>query len=233
MAWTCSGRTNAELVENLFRKGLIRSEIVKGAMEKVDRAHYTPSPSRAYEDSPQSIGHAATISAPHMHASAAESLLPFLHSNARVLDIGSGSGYLTAVLAEIVQRDEGRGGGRVVGLEHIPALRDLGERNTARGERGRDMLGRGRVKFVVGDGRKGWRRDGGEEGWDAIHVGAAAAVMHEELIEQLRSPGRMFIPVEDSRGQQWIWLVDKDGDGKVKKEKTMGVRYVSLTDAPK
>ena len=129
-----------------------------------------------------------------MHASAAESLLPFLHASARVLDIGSGSGYLTAVLAEVVNAGGGSGvvdGGKVIGLEHIPALRDLGESNMRRSERGREMLGTGRVKFVVGDGRKGWLGDGGEsEGWDAIHVGAAAVEMHGELVEQLRSPGR-------------------------------------------
>lgn len=125
-----------------------------------------------------------------MHASAAESLLPFLHTNSRVLDIGSGSGYLTAVLAEIVNRD-GNSQGKIVGLEHIQALRDLGERNMGRSERGSEMLGSGKVKFVVGDGRKGWKGDGGStEGWDAIHVGAAAAELHGELVEQLRSPGR-------------------------------------------
>jgi protein-L-isoaspartate(D-aspartate) O-methyltransferase len=125
-----------------------------------------------------------------MHASAAESLLPFLSPNSRVLDVGSGSGYLTAVLAEILHRDE-NASGKVIGLEHIPALRDLGEANMGRSERGRNMLRSGRVKFVVGDGRKGWLEDGGgEEGWDAIHVGAAAVEMHGELVEQLRSPGR-------------------------------------------
>lgn len=125
-----------------------------------------------------------------MHASAAESLLPFLHPDARVLDIGSGSGYLTAVFAEIVSRN-GTGNGKVVGLEHIKALRDLGESNIGKSERGREMLRSGKVKFVVGDGRKGWKEDGGEtEGWDAIHVGAAAMELHGELVEQLRSPGR-------------------------------------------
>jgi protein-L-isoaspartate(D-aspartate) O-methyltransferase len=138
-----------------------------------------------------------------MHASAAESLLPFLHPNARVLDIGSGSGYLTAVLAEVLNTNsqstdsrnptnpEVTAGGKVVGLEHIQALRDLGENNMGKSERGREMLRSGKVKFVVGDGRKGWLGDGGkEEGWDAIHVGAAAAAIHPELLEQLRSPGR-------------------------------------------
>jgi len=121
-----------------------------------------------------------------MHASACESLLPFLKTNSRVLDIGSGSGYLTAVLAELVGDK-----GKVVGLEHIGALRDMGESNMGKSERGKELLREGKVRFVVGDGRKGWRGEGEEkEGWDAIHVGAAAVELHKELIEQLRSPGR-------------------------------------------
>ncbi|KAH7382791.1 protein-L-isoaspartate O-methyltransferase [Cadophora sp. MPI-SDFR-AT-0126] len=239
MAWHSSGRTNSELIENLFKNNLITSSRVRDAMLNVDRAHYCPDPKYAYEDSPQSIGHAATISAPHMHASAAESLLPYLKPGCRVLDIGSGSGYLTAVLAELVnpQKDSSGDAGvaRVVGLEHIKALRDLGERNMSKSEKGREMLKDGRVSFVVGDGRKGWTQgEDGEKGWDAIHVGAAAVELHQELVDQLRSPGRIFIPVEDFRGGgQYIWVVDKDANGTVTKKKTYGVRYVPLTDAPK
>lgn len=129
-----------------------------------------------------------------MHASATESLLPFLRPGSRVLDVGSGSGYLTAVFAELVHPraagDDTDNGGRVVGMEHIPALKELGEENYRATQRGREMLERGRVRFVVGDGRKGWKGEGGEEGWDAIHVGAAAEEMHGELVEQLRRPGR-------------------------------------------
>lgn len=131
-----------------------------------------------------------------MHASAAESLLPYLKPGARVLDIGSGSGYLTAVLAELVytqgNENSGEAGkGRVVGLEHIKALRDMGESNMKKSERGKQLLGEGKVSFVVGDGRKGWKEgEDGEKGWDAIHVGAAAVELHKELVEQLRSPGR-------------------------------------------
>merc|ERR1711939_684708 len=66
-------------------------------------------------------------------------------------------------------------------------------------------------------------------------IGHAAAVeLHQELVDQLRSPGRIFIPVEDARGGgQYIWVVDKDANGSVTKKKTYGVRYVPLTDAPK
>jgi protein-L-isoaspartate(D-aspartate) O-methyltransferase len=197
----------------------------------VDRAHFCPNPRYAYEDSPQSIGHDATISAPHMHASACESLLSFLKPGSRVLDIGSGSGYLTAVLAELVCPE-----GEVIGLEHIPALRDLGFNNMSKSSRGEELINGGKVSFVVGDGRLGWTGNSGADSelYDAIHVGAAAVKLHDPLVKQLKRPGRMFIPVENpSNGLQHIWVVDKDKDGRVEEKQMYGVRYVPLTDAPK
>jgi len=140
-----------------------------------------------------------------MHASAAEALLPYLNPGSRVLDIGSGSGYLTHVLAELVSpqlpsedtsSSSSAAAGinehtKIVGLEHIKELRDLGESNMRKSDRGKTLLGEGKVKFVVGDGRKGWIEEGEEQlGWDAIHVGAAASELHEELVKQLRRPGR-------------------------------------------
>jgi len=235
MAWRCSGRTNGELISNLFSAGLITSPRVRDAMSSVDRAHYCPSsPLAAYEDSPQSIGFDATISAPHMHASACESLLGFMPESqgARVLDIGSGSGYLTHVLANLVCGADGVGDGKVVGIDHIAGLVDLARSNMRRSEEGRRLLDTGKVELILGDGRKGYASGGP---YDAIHVGAAAKELHQDLVEQLKSPGRMFIPVEDREGwgSQWIWVVDKDADGQITKRKDMGVRYVPLTDAPK
>ena len=235
MAWRCSGRTNAELINNLYKANLITSERVRNSMTSVDRAHYAPS--AAYEDSPQSIGYQATISAPHMHASASESLLPFMPENkgAKVLDIGSGSGYLTHVLANLVCGSDGMGDGKVVGIDHIPQLTEMANSNMRKSEEGRRLLDAGKVEFVTGDGRKGYPQGGP---YDAIHVGAAAKDLHEALVDQLKSPGRMFIPVEDEGdrgmwGSQYIWVVDKDEKGQVKKKRDMGVRYVMLTDAPK
>ncbi|KAF2723436.1 protein-L-isoaspartate O-methyltransferase [Polychaeton citri CBS 116435] len=237
MAWRSSGSTNEALVTNLFTNGLIASPRVKNAMLSVDRAHYAPA--MAYHDSPQPIGYAATISAPHMHASAAESLLPFLRPGARVLDVGSGSGYLTHVLAELIQP-----GGRVVGVEHITPLVEMGRANAAKSQRGRELMENKSMEFVKGDGRKGWQDDGGEiqeagRGWDAIHVGAAAAAKGggvETLIEQLARPGRLFIPIEEGgvvgAGRQWIWVIDKKEDGSVERKREFGVMYVPLTDAP-
>ncbi|KAL9078602.1 MAG: hypothetical protein Q9157_002485 [Trypethelium eluteriae] len=239
MAWFSGGPSNEALVENLAHNGLINSDRVKNAMLAVDRAHY--SPYHPYADSPQSIGHSATISAPHMHASASETLLPFLKpsSSTRVLDIGSGSGYLTAVLAHIIdpatatqqQQDPTSptgGAGTVIGIDHIQELVDLARTNMAKSEDGRGMLESGRVRFVKGDGRKGWREGAP---YDAIHVGAAAAKHHEELVDQLKAPGRLFVPVEENY-QQHIYVIDKHEDGSVTRDKVMAVRYVPLTDPP-
>ncbi|KAI0150799.1 protein-L-isoaspartate O-methyltransferase [Xylariaceae sp. FL1272] len=261
MAWRSSGSSNESLITNLYTNGLITSSPVKAAFLAVDRGHYAPG--NPYEDSPQPIGHAATISAPHMHASAVESLLPFLLPPAsekygtgrprRVLDIGSGSGYLTHILAEVAGGDA-----VVVGVEHIRPLKELGETNMRKSAEGRALLESGRVRFRVGDGRKGWvepqtpasssepgevtdknnvggpAAESDEQGWDAIHVGAAAVQLHDELVQQLRAPGRLFIPVEEENQswRQYIWVVDKDKDGQVSKKKMYGVRYVPLTDAP-
>ncbi|KAJ9312318.1 hypothetical protein DTO271D3_7476 [Paecilomyces variotii] len=239
MAWYCSGQTNSELIENLFEAGLIKNERVKNAMLGVDRAHYAPS--APYSDSPQPIGYSATISAPHMHGHACEYLIDFLHPGSRVLDIGSGSGYLTHVFANLIDGPSTGKDGYVVGIDHIQELVDLAKKNMSKSPEGRKMLESGKVKFVTGDGRKGWPQDAP---YDAIHVGAAADKLHPVLVEQLRAPGRLFIPVESEEGGgaalsalglgggQYIWVVDKKADGSVHKEKVFAVSYVPLTDAP-
>jgi protein-L-isoaspartate(D-aspartate) O-methyltransferase len=188
---------------------------------QVDRAHYAPA--SPYEDSPQPIGHRATISAPHMHANACESLLTHLQPGAKVLDIGSGSGYLTAVLANLVGPS-----GSVIGIDHIQPLVDMANTNMAKSEEGRRMLDSGQVKFVKGDGRKGWKEGAP---YDAIHVGAAAADHHVELTDQLKAPGRLFVPVTEG-WMQHIYVIDKKEDGSLERKKLYGVQYVPLTDAP-
>jgi protein-L-isoaspartate(D-aspartate) O-methyltransferase len=204
---------------------LITSPRVSDAMSKVDRVHYVPSKRYAYEDSPQTIGFGATISAPHMHAHAAENLLPFLKPGAKVLDVGSGSGYTLAVFHHLVDS------GKVVGIDHIKDLVEQANTNLAADGLAKAMDD-GRITNIFGDGRQGVA---GEAPFDAIHVGAASPGIPQALLDQLKAPGRMFIPVEEQDGseEQNIYQVDKGKDGKITKEKICGVRYVPLTDAKK
>jgi protein-L-isoaspartate(D-aspartate) O-methyltransferase len=115
-----------------------------------------------------------------MHAYALEKLRDYLQPGMRALDIGSGSGYLTACMAHMVGAE-----GLVVGIEHIRELVELSERNVAKQHA--DWLTAGRIKFVTGDGRKGFAEDGP---YDCIHVGAAAPKKPTDLLAQLKAPGR-------------------------------------------
>lgn len=172
-----------------------------------------------------------------MHGHACEYLINYLHPGSRVLDIGSGSGYLTHVLANLVTSPGSSDTGKVIGVDHISELVDLSRENMDKSAEGRELQKSGKVEFIKADGRLGWK-DGAP--YDAIHVGAAAESLHPVLIEQLRAPGRLFIPVESekdgsmlgSMGGQYIWVVDKKEDGSVQKEKVFQVSYVPLTDAP-
>lgn len=225
MAWRCSGGTNAELIANMRNASLITSSRVYEAMLKVNRANYVPSQLSAYQDSPQTIGFGATISTPHMHAHAAEALLPFLHSQANVLDVGSGSGYMLAIFHHLVDN------GKVIGIDHIPGLVDQANANLEHDGLGAELKN-GKIVNVCADGRNGVEA---QAPFDAIHVGAAAPGIPQSLLHQLKAPGRMFIPVaeQDGSGEQNIYQVDKSETGEITKTKICGVLYVPLTDAAK
>ncbi|EIW54993.1 Pcmt1-prov protein [Trametes versicolor FP-101664 SS1] len=229
MAWRCTGATNAELIANMAKAEIIHSDRVTASMTKVDRANYVRYANGAYEDSPQTIGYGATISAPHMHAHAVEHLLPFLKPGSRVLDVGSGSGYLTAVLYQLLQdpSDPRSNDSKVVGIEHVSELVEWSVGNLRKDGLG-SALDAGQIKVIAGDGRKGLPEDGP---YDAIHVGAAAPTLPKELIEQLARPGRMFIPVGTQTQQ--VLQIDKDVDGNVTSKPLFDVLYVPLTDRDK
>ena len=138
MAWRCSGSTNAELVANLEREGFITHPVVRDAMLGTDRGHYVPAidPSARrsaryqygpYADAPQSIGHKVTISAPYIHAVALGVLCDRLvEPGCRVLDVGSGSGVLTACMARMVglglDKESSMAGGDGIGKESRPLV---------------------------------------------------------------------------------------------------------------
>ncbi|XP_031781485.1 protein-L-isoaspartate(D-aspartate) O-methyltransferase [Nasonia vitripennis] len=213
------GKGNLELVQHLRKSGVIKSERVFDAMSKVDRGKYTE-PCDAYIDSPQSIGFGATISAPHMHGYALEFLADKLKDGSRALDVGSGSGYLTACMALMVGPK-----GVAVGIEHVPKLQERARRNIQSDHP--ELLESKQLELIVGDGRLGYPN---KAPYDAIHIGAAAPEAPEILINQLAPGGRMIVPIGKTNADQTLFQIDKTMDGKIQKTSLMGVVYVPLCD---
>ncbi|XP_043707205.1 protein-L-isoaspartate O-methyltransferase 1-like [Telopea speciosissima] len=217
--WTRGGTDkNKGLVEHLQQNGVIRSNKVAEVIETIDRGLFVPDGIPAYVDTPMQIGYNATISAPHMHAMCLELLENNLQPGMHALDVGSGTGYLTACFAMMIGPQ-----GRAVGVEHIPELVATSIKNIQKSQAA-SLLKGGSLSIHVGDGRLGWPEFAP---YDAIHVGAAAADIPQPLIDQLKPGGRMVIPVGNIF--QDLKVVDKKLDGSVSVRTETSVRYVPLT----
>lgn len=225
-----SGASHLELVSNLFKNSLIKTERLKEAFLQLDRKEFVPHDLDPYEDVPKAIGSGATITSPHMHAIAVEGLLPSLAPGKRGLDIGSGSGYVTALMAVLCEPEplEGKVGtsssSRVIGVDHSAELVKKSEASVAAGVRS-DLLNSGVLSFHCANGL-----DLSIEGpFDAIHVGAAFAYLPNELLELLAPHGRMVIPVEQfGTLEQSLLLVTKQADGTIQQEKIMACIYSKM-----
>jgi len=189
----------------------VRDETVMKAMRTVLRHEFVPEGARenAYADRPLPIGHGQTISQPYIVAYMTEMLQ--LKPGHRVLEIGTGSGYQAAVLAEIT-----------AGVYSIEIIKPL----AARAAETLKKQGYDAVEVKHGDGYFGWPEQGP---FDAIIVTAAASHIPPPLVEQLKPGGRMAIPVGPPLQTQSLILVEKQEDGALRRRSVMPVRFVPLT----
>jgi protein-L-isoaspartate(D-aspartate) O-methyltransferase len=228
--WPCSSNTHEGLVKNLRRTGVIQHDEVNDAMLKIDRANYmaqmeTPDGGpigelASYADSPHPIGYNQTISAPHMHAHALELAYAAVKdvSRPRILDIGAGSGYLTACFGRLVEKQHGR----VFGVEIISGLAQFAKKNIQLADG--DLVDNGVVSVHCCNGCDGLSS---ESPFHFIHVGAAADVAPQALLDQLADGGRLVIPLDQDRGGQMLVEITRHGNV-FSQRKLMGVCYVPL-----
>jgi protein-L-isoaspartate(D-aspartate) O-methyltransferase len=189
----------------------VLSERVMAAMNKVERHRFLPAQlgASAYANIPLPIGEGQTISQPYVVALMTDLLDP--RPEHRVLEVGTGSGYQAAVLAELV--------GRVYSIE---VVEPLGRRAAQRLQE----LGYRNVETRIGDGYHGWPE---QAPFDAIVVTAAAPRIPQPLIDQLKPGGRMVIPVGGDYSVQQLLVLDKQADGRTLTRRTLPVRFVPLT----
>jgi len=196
------------MVEQQLKARGIKDERVLAAMGKVPREEFVPPESRdaSYEDGPLPIGYDQTISQPYIVAFMTEQLR--LQPGDRVLEIGTGSGYQAAILAELVSE--------IYSVEIVEPLARAAEATLQR-------LSYKNVHVKVGDGYKGWPA---AAPFDAIIVTCAPDKVPQPLIDQLKDGGRMVIPVGERFAQQ-LYLLEKK-NGQLKESVTLPVRFVPM-----
>jgi len=195
------------LVETIRGKGIGDLAVLR-AFELTPRHLFVPTGlwHKAYEDAPLPIGSGQTISQPSIHAKYLELLQ--LKGTEKVLEIGTGSGYQTVLLAHLVAQ--------VFSIERIAALMQQAKQNIER-------AAVHNVSLLIGDGTVGWRA---HAPYDAILVSAASPSVPQPLIEQLADGGRMIIPLGGQEEQDLIMLTRRGSD--VVRENILPVRFVPL-----
>ena len=198
---------NRELIDHLIKRRVLVSGTIIDALSSIDRINFVRPEelNRAYMDNPLSIGYDQTISQPYTVIFMLE-LLQAEKGN-KVLDIGSGSGWTTALLAHIVQKE-----GSVLGMEKVSDLVKFGKNNI-------EKYNFTNAKIVQSEEELGKP----EEQFDRVLVSAAARKVPDELVDQLKIGGRMVIPVQSS-----IYKVDKISEEQVEKDENYGFSFVPL-----
>jgi protein-L-isoaspartate(D-aspartate) O-methyltransferase len=198
------------MVDGQIRRRGVTDQDVLEAMERVPRHEFVPDElqAQAYADRPLPIGYGQTISQPYIVALMTELLK--LKSTDRVLEIGTGSGYQAAILAEVVAE-----------VYTIEIIEGLASESSERLER----LGYTNVHTLHADGYYGWEE---HAPFDAIIVTAAPDHIPQPLVQQLKDGAKLVIPVGPPGGYQTLWQVTKAGDEYTKRNIT-GVLFVPFT----
>ena len=201
------------VAEQIRARGVVDRRVLE-AMEKVPREIFVPEGARAeaFEDRPVPIGHGVTISQPYIVGYMTEALK--VEASHRVLEIGTGCGYQTALLAELAAR--------VYSIEVIPEL-------AARARATLEGLGYTNVVIRTGDGHQGWPD---EAPFDRILGAAAATEVPSDLVDQLADGGIMVLPIERPLGWQELQVLRKR-DGRMSTESTLPVRFVPMIRSEK
>ena len=206
-----SARTRDRLVKRLRSGGISNTEVLE-RIRNVPRHLFVDEAlaSRAYEDTALPIGHSQTISQPYVVARMTEALIAGGPLK-KILEVGTGCGYQTAVLAPLV--------GQIYSIERLAPLLQRARQTLFE-------LGVKNVRFKHGDGWKGWLE---EAPFDGILVAAAPETIPHDLIEQLAVDGRLIVPVGGRGGQELLQLTRRKGDT-VEKESLGLVSFVPLLE---
>ena len=199
------------LIRDLVYQGYLKTDRIIDAFTKIKRFDFVPPDLEDESEAniPLPIGYGQTISQPLTVAFMFELLQP--RPGDKILDIGSGSGWTTALLAHIVGDK-----GKIIAMERIPELCQFGEKNVKK----YNFVKSGRAQFICADGTKGYVN---EAPYQKILVSASADEAPRDLKKQLAVSGRMVISIKDS-----VWMLEKLPDGKFKEEEFPGFAFVPL-----
>ncbi|HDZ54695.1 MAG TPA: protein-L-isoaspartate O-methyltransferase [Candidatus Nealsonbacteria bacterium] len=201
------------LIDSLIREGYLKTPGIIEAFQEIKRVDFLPEDMKDLSEINEAlpIGFSQTISQPLVVAFMLEHLQPELGN--KILDVGSGSGWTTALLANIVGEK-----GKVFAIEIVPELKEFGERNISR----YNFIEKGIAKFIVADGSKGYRE---EAPFDRILTSASAREVPQAWKEQLKIGGRIVAPIGSS-----IWLLIKESENSFKEVEYPGFTFVPLIE---
>ncbi len=206
------------LIDDLIEEGWLKTPRIIAAFKKIKRKDFLPEGKKelAEIDEALSIGHGQTISQPLVVAFMIELLTP--EEGEKILDVGTGSGWTSALLSELVGEK-----GKIIAMEIVPELKEFGERNVSK----YSFIEKGVVEFVCADGSKGYpdisSRPELREGFDKILCSATAEELPENWKKQLKIGGKIVTPIGSS-----IWLFIKKSDSQFESKEYPGFAFVPL-----